>query len=110
MAAMGLDRSPVPVAGFALWVGLAAGYRAAVGIDAIQGVWNVVALAIGFGLASAANWIVAIRFVEPVLDKEDEGLPRSTLFFIPVRYCTFLTAAIGLVFLVPNVIDILTSS
>lgn len=99
-----------PVAGFLLWVGIGMGLRAAMQLDEVQGVWNLVALVIGFGVAAIASWLFTLRYIEPVLDRPSKNLPRSTLFFMPVRYWAFVTVAIGLVFFVPNAIEIFTAA
>ncbi|MHA6668478.1 hypothetical protein ACX3O0_06365 [Homoserinimonas sp. A447] len=99
-----------PVFGFVLWLAIGAGIRSAMHIDAIQGVWNLIALVIGFGIAGIASWVVAVRFIEPVLDDPSKNLPRSTLFFLPVRYWAFVTVAVGLALLVPNAIEIFTTT
>lgn len=92
------------VAGFLLWVVIAAISRSAMHITATTGWWSVVSLIVGFGIGAAANYFVAVRVVEPRLDKRntEAAKPPSTLFFLPLRRWTWVIVAIGLVFLVPN--------
>ena len=99
------------VAGFLLWVALAAVIRAAFHISATVGWWNVFALIAGFGIGAFANWLFAIKVVEPRLDRPNAvpPPPSSTLYFLRLRHWTWVIAATGAVFLVPNAIAAATS-
>lgn len=93
--------------GFGIWIGLGFALRAVLGNT--QSWWNVAALIVGFGLGALANWVFAVKLVEPRLDRPQDDLnpppPRSTLFFLPLRHWTWVILAIGVVFLIPNVLD-----
>lgn len=93
------------IGGFLLWVALGAAMRSAFQITATTGWWNVIALIIGFGVGAAANWIFAVKVVEPKLDRRSgANVASSALFFLSLRHWSWAILAIGLVFLVPNVI------
>lgn len=96
--------------GFLLWVGLGAAWRAAFQITATTGWWSVGALVIGFGLGALANWLFAVKVVEPRLDRPGARPPvaPSTLFFLPLRRWTLAIVGIGVLFLVPNLIAAIT--
>ncbi|MBG6054666.1 hypothetical protein IWX81_001056 [Salinibacterium sp. CAN_S4] len=98
------------VLGFLVWVGVSALLRNLLDITATNGWWNVIALVFGFGLGAIANWLFAVKIVEPKLDRPD-AFPKvesSTLFFLRLRHWSFAIAAIGVVFLVPNVMDVVS--
>jgi hypothetical protein len=93
------------VLGFLLWVGLGAVIKSTLQITATTGWWSVIALVLGFGAGALANWVFAVRVVEPRLDRpQGANVAPSTLFFLPLRHWTWAIVAIGLLFLVPNVI------
>ena len=99
------------VAGFLLWVALASVIRSSLHIIATTGWWNVIALVVGFGVGAFANWLFAVKVVEPRLDKPnaDPRPPSSTLFFLPLRHWTWVIVALGAVFLIPNLIAAATA-
>jgi hypothetical protein len=99
------------VLGFLIWVGLGAVIRAASGITATTGWYSVIALVIGFGIGAVANWLFAVRVVEPKLDRPGAvpPVPSSTLFFMPLRWWSIAILVVGVVFLVPNLIAALSS-
>lgn len=114
-----------PLLGFILWLVIAGIVRAATGAQGTQGLWNVIGLVSGFAIASVAGWFFSVYVVERRLDPKpvtraprnefDSGrIPQgggpSTLFFLPVRYWAFVTAALGLLLLVPNVLDLASVS
>lgn len=94
------------VLGFMSWVALGALMRTTFQITATTGWWSVIALIIGFGFGAVANWIFSVKVVEPKLDRPNANPApaASTLFFMPLRYWSITIAAIGVVFLVPNLI------
>lgn len=92
------------VLGFLLWVGIGTIIREALHITATTGWWSVVSLVVGFGIGALANWLFAVKVVEPKLDQPNAfpPVPTSTLFFLTLRQWTWGIVALGGVFLVPN--------
>ncbi|MGV8852315.1 MAG: hypothetical protein ACOH1M_07085 [Rhodoglobus sp.] len=96
--------------GFMLWVAVTTIIRAQFQITALNGWWNIFALVFGFSVGALANWFFAVKVVEPKLDRPN-AFPKvdsSTLFLMPLRYWTFVILLIGMVFLVPNLIEVIS--
>ena len=76
-----------------------------------SGGWpSVFGLVVGFGLGALGNWLFATLVVEPKLDRPHADLPppSSTIYFMRLRYWSFVILAIGVVFLIPNLNATLT--
>lgn len=92
--------------GLVLTVGIGNLMRVTFSLESKPGVWQVLSIVVGFGIGALANWLFAVKLVEPKLDKPDAypPVPSSTLFFLPLRHWTWVIVAVGLVFAVANVI------
>jgi len=94
------------VAGFLLSFGFSRIFDPFFGDSVSPSRWAAVfGLVAGFGLGALANWLFAVLVVERTLDKPhaDPRVPSSTIYFMRLRYWSFVILGIGVVFLVPNV-------
>ncbi|SOE64801.1 hypothetical protein SAMN06296378_1448 [Salinibacterium xinjiangense] len=98
------------VFGFLVWVGVSALLRQQLHTTSVTGWWDVGALVFGFGIGAIANWFFAVMVVEPKLDRPN-AFPKvasSTLFFLPLRHWSLAIVAVGVVFLIPNLIEVIS--
>ena len=98
------------LAGFLVSFGLAKAFQPLFGGSPTSHWPWVFGLIFGFSIGALANWLFAVRVVEPKLDRPGSNPPvaSSTIYFMPLRYWSFVILAIGVVFIVPNVNAALT--
>ena len=90
--------------GFLLAFAVGAVIKASLHTTDLHGWWGPFGIVVGFGLGAFANWLFAVLLVEPRLDRPNAVSPPpvSTLYFMRLRYWTWVIVAVGVVFFVPN--------